>query len=239
MLRLSDSRNFARTLAAIALVTAPLIWALGTFIDPAWADDNAEYLAEVADNEGAYLVAGILWSLGGLLLVAGLLGVLHLVRGRRVTLGQIGVGLMIFGAIGMASGLAFNGFEIAMADEDNREAMVTLSENLEDSAALGIYWIGFFIVGIVLGAILLVISLFRTKIVPIWAPILLIVAIAFGFVSGDDKVLSGLSFIVLAAAFVPLAQRIWATSDDDWERWELPSQRERPEPPEQVPAGAR
>ena len=236
---LSDSRRFSRKFAAIALVAAPLLWAVGSLIDPAWADDTAEYLTEVADNEGMYLLSGLLWTLGGLLLVVGLLGVIRLVRGRRVTLGQIGAGLMIFGAIGLSSGLAFNGFEIAMATEDNRDAMVTLSDNLEDdSAALAIYWISFFIVGIVLGALLLVISLFRSKVVPIWAPILLIVAIVIGFVGGDDKWITAVSFIVLAAGFFPLAQRMLATSDDEWERWVLPAATAQQPPADRVPAGA-
>lgn len=236
---LSDSRSFSRKFAAFALVAAPVIWAIGTAVDPAWSDDTAEYLTEVADNEGLYLLAGALWSLGGLLFVVGLLGLMRLVRGRRVTLGQIGVGLMIFGSIGMSSGLAFNGFEIAMATEDNREAMVTLSDNLEDSAALAIYWLGFFIGGIVLGALILAIALFRSKIVPVWAPILLIVSIVFGFVAGDDKWLSALSFVVLVAAVVPLAQRMLANSDDAWERWVLPAAAaDRHEEPDRVPAGA-
>jgi hypothetical protein len=233
---LSDSRRFSRRFAAIALVAAPVLWTVGTLVDPAWSDDTAEYLTEVADNEGLYLLSGVLWTLGGLLLVVGLLGVMRLVRGRRVTLGQIGVGLMIFGAIGLSSGLAFNGFEIAMATEDNREAMVTLSDNLEDSAALAIFWLGFFFVGIVLGAILLTIALFRSKIVPVWVPILLVVSIVLGFVSGDNKWLTALSFAVLTAAFVPLAQRMMATSDDAWERWELSAA--RAEQPDRMPAGA-
>lgn len=235
---LSDSRRFSRRFAAIALVAAPLLWALGSIIDPAWSDDTAEYLTEVADNEGLYLLSGVLWTLGGLLLVVGLLGVIRLVRGRRVTLGQIGAGLMLFGAIGLTSGLAFNGFEIAMATEDNREAMVTLSDNLEDSAALGIYWIGFFVVGIVLGAILLTIALFRSKIVSIWGPILLIVAIVIGFVGGDDKWITAVSFLVLAGGFLPLAQRMLATSDDAWERWVLPAAAADRDEHDRVPAGA-
>jgi hypothetical protein len=234
---LSDSRRFSRKFAAIALIAAPLLMALGNFIDPAWSDDTAEYLAEVADGEGAYLTAGALWTLGSLLLVVGMLGVVRLVRGRRVTLGQIGAGLIIFGAIGMSAGLAFNGFEIAMAAEDNREAMVSLSDAVEESAALTIYWVGFFMGGIVLGVILLTISLFRTKIVPIWAPILLIVSIVLGF-AGDNQVLGGISFIVLAAAFVPLSQRMLATSDDEWERWVLPAATVQQPPADRVPAGA-
>jgi hypothetical protein len=234
---LSDSRRFSRKFAAIALIAAPLLMALGNFIDPAWSDDTAEYLAEVADGEGAYLTAGVLWTLGSLLLVVGMLGVVRLVRGRRVTLGQIGAGLIIFGAIGMSAGLAFNGFEIAMAAEDNREAMVSLSDAVEESTALTIYWVSFFMGGIVLGVILLTISLFRTKIVPIWAPILLVVSIVLGF-AGDNQVIGGLSFIVLAAGFFPLAQRMLATSDDEWERWVLPAATAQQPPPDRVPAGA-
>jgi Domain of unknown function (DUF4386) len=234
---LSDSRRFSRKFAAIALIAAPLLMALGNFIDPAWSDDTAEYLAEVADGEGAYLTAGVLWTLGSLLLVVGMLGVVRLVRGRRVTLGQIGAGLIIFGAIGMSAGLAFNGFEIAMAAEDNREAMVSLSDAVEESTALTIYWVSFFMGGIVLGVILLTVSLFRTKIVPIWAPILLVVSIVLGF-AGDNQVIGGLSFIVLAAGFLPLAQRMLATSDDEWERWVLPAAIAQQPPADRMPAGA-
>src|SRR3712207_843299 len=103
MLRLSDSRNFSRTLAALGLIAGPLLFFLGSAIDPAWEDDNAKYLAEVADGKGAYITAGVLWTLGALLFVAGTLGLMRLLRGRRVTLGHLAAGLLTVGLIGMSA----------------------------------------------------------------------------------------------------------------------------------------
>jgi hypothetical protein len=80
MLDLSDSRNFSRTLAALGLFLGPLLFVLGTLIDPAWADDRGEYLQAVGEAPGRYLLAGALWTLGSLLFIPGALGVAKLMR---------------------------------------------------------------------------------------------------------------------------------------------------------------
>jgi hypothetical protein len=219
MLRFSDSRNFSRTLAGIGLIAGPLLLAIGALIDPAWSDDSAEYLQEVADDKGRYAVAGVLWTLGTLIFIAGTLGLIKLLRGRGVTLGQIGAGLITIGLIAFTAVLAFNAFDIELADAENREAMVALSDSLEDSALLSVYFFGFFLGGIVLGSLLLAIALFRRRIVPIWSPILLIVAVIVGFFAAS-AVVNAISFLVLLAALAPLAMRILALSDDDWAHWE-------------------
>lgn len=235
MLRLSDSRNFSRTLAAIGLIVGPLLFVLGALIDPAWDDDHAAYLAEVADGKGAYITAGALGTLGSLFFIAGTIGVMRLLRHRRVTFGQFAAGLLTVGLIGLTAGFAFNAFDVAVADFDDRETMVAFSESLEDSGALNAYFIAFFFGGIVLGSVLLAIALYRRRIVPIWSPILLVVAIVVGFAGGEEKLLSALSFLILAAALAPLAMLIWSLSDDDWERWELPLDREATRPEAEPP----
>jgi hypothetical protein len=219
MLKFSDSRNFSRTLAGIGLIAGPLLLAIGALIDPAWSDDSAEYLQEVADDKGRYAIAGVLWTLGTLVFIAGTLGLIKLLRGRGVTLGQVGAGLITIGLIAFTAVLAFNAFDIEMADAENREAMVALSDSVEDNALLTVYFFGFFLGGIVLGSLLLAIALFRRRIVPIWSPILLVVAIVVGFFA-TSAVVNAISFLVLLAALAPLAMRILALSDDDWERWE-------------------
>ena len=221
MLRLGDSANFSRTLAAIALVVGPLLLAISSLLDPAWDDDAATYLAEVADNEGAYVAAGAFGTVGSLFFVVGMLGVMRLMRRRGLTLGQVAAGLLVFGMIGLTPILAFNGFDVVLADADNRDAAVAIYEDVEESAAVTIYWVSFFMIGIVLGSILLAVALFRRRIVPIWSPILLILAIVVGFF-GQSSVVSALSFLVLGAALYPLAMKIWNLGDDQWKHWELP-----------------
>ena len=225
MLRLGDSANFGRTLAAVGLLAGPLLLAISSILDPAWEDTAAAYLAEVADNKGAYIAAGVIATIGTLIFIVGMLGVMRLMRRQRVTLGQVAAGLLTFGLIGLTPLLAFNGFDVVLAEADNRDAAVAIYEDVEESAALGIYWVSFFLVGIVLGSILLAVALFRRRIVPLWSPVLLIVAIVVGFF-GESAVVSALSFLVLGAALYPLAMRIWSLGDDQWKHWELPLEEE-------------
>jgi Domain of unknown function (DUF4386) len=230
MPRMPDSRNFARTLAATGLIAGPVLHFAGALLDPAWADDSAEYLREVAADEGLYAAAGVLFTVGSLLFVAGALGVARLLRGRRVTLGQIGASLIAIGLIGLTAAMAFNGFDIALADFGDRDAAAALSDELEDSVLLNVYWVSFFFVGIVLGSVLLAIALFRGRIVPIWSPILILAAVVVGFVGGEERVLSALTFLVLAAGFLPLAAKMWSIGDEAWAEWApLEAERDRQE----------
>lgn len=214
-----DSRGFSRKLAATGLIAGPLLTFASTLLDPAWEDNSAAYLREVADGEGRYAAAGVLATLGALVFVAGALGLARLMRGRRVTLGQVGASLLAIGLIGISAVMAFNGFDIALADFDDRQAAVAFSDELEDSALLNAYWIFFFFVGIVLGSVLLAIALFRRRIVPIWSPVLLVASILVGFASGNSQIVSALTFVVLTAALLPLALKIRSLSDDEWARW--------------------
>jgi hypothetical protein len=224
MLKLSDSRNFGRTLAGIALIAAPLLFLLGSAIDPAWAEDTDEYLSEVAADKGLYLLAGILNLVGALLLIPGLLGVIHLLRRRRVTVGQIGAALVMIGAVAIASTYVINVIEIVgTGDEFDRGQLVSLLDETEESGEAAPVFV-MFLLGLVLGSILLAIGLWRQKAVPVWVPIVLVLSSVSGFVAGDNQVSSLITSAILAVALIAIGMRILAVSDDDWERWEVLSE---------------
>lgn len=223
MLGLSDSRRFSRTLAAIGLVLGPLLFLVDTLIDPAWADDDAAYLAEVAGNKSRYVIAELASTFGALIFIPGMIGVMRLMRRRRVTLGQLAAGIVTVGLIGLTASFAFSVFDLAMADFEDREAMADLHAELQDSDAYKAYWLTFFSAGTVLGLILLALALLRARIVPVWSPTLLVVASALWQVAGGVRLLNALSLLMLAAALAPLATRMWSLSDEDWERWEIPN----------------
>ena len=222
MFRVLDSRTLSRTLAAIGLIAGPLLFFLDTLIDPAWAEDDAAYLAEIAAHRNANITAEVVATLGSLVLIPGTIGVMRLMRGRRITLGQAAAGLVTIGLIGITASLPFNLVDVAMADFENRDAMVALRGDLEESGAISAYWLFFFVGGFVCGSILLAIALLRRRIVSIWSPILLIVATVLLPVMGGERLWSAVSLVILAAAFAPLAMLIWSLSDDDWEQWALP-----------------
>lgn len=219
MLNLSDSRNFSRTLAALGLSLGPFLFFVGTVIDPAWADDTGDYLQAIADAPGTYTAAGVLWTIGALLFIPGMLGVMKLMRGKGVTLGQVGAGLIATGLILFASAMAFYGVDVVLADFADREAAVQIADGFEDSAAVGTMYMISFLAGVVLGSVLLAIALLRRHIVPIWSPALLVASTVLGFV-GETQMLSAASLLLLVAGLFPLSQRIWHLSDEAWGRWE-------------------
>lgn len=216
---MSDSRRFSRSLAAAGLFIGPILFFLATLADPAWGDDPAAYLEAVAGAPGRYLLAGALWSIGSLLLIPGMLGVMKLMRGKGVTLGQVGAGLFAMGSILFSSSMVLFGVDIVVAQSADRPAAVALSEALEGNAVINGFFMFTFLGGIVLGSILLAVALFRHRIVPLWSPALLVASTVLGFI-GETQMLSSLSLLLLAVGFVPLGQKIWSLSDEAWGLWE-------------------
>ena len=101
----------------------PLLLAISSILDPAWEDTAAAYLAEVADNKGAYIAAGVIATIGTLIFIVGMLGVMRLMRRQRVTLGQVAAGLLTFGLIGLTPLLAlFNAATLAKGTESIESA---------------------------------------------------------------------------------------------------------------------
>ena len=223
MLSFSDSRNFTRTLAAISLILAPLMLLAASIIGPDLGDNYTEELANIADNEAAYVTSGILFLLAPLVLVPGLMGVFRLMRRRGVTLGQVGAAMVMFGALITMAFYGWGAIEYVAATESglDRAQMAELFDAAEDSA-LGIpIWVGGFILGLTLGSILLAVALWRSRVVPVWSPIALVLSTIIGFV-GEDKWIAAASFVLLFIALWPIAQKLLSISNDEWEDWHLP-----------------
>ena len=186
-----------------------------------WASDSAEYLAEVADDKGRYIASGAVGTIGSLVFIPGLLGVMRLFRRRSVSLGQIAAGLLTVGVIGLTATLAFNGFDIILADHGDAHRRCRSPTRGQERRR---------------GRLLRLLLLhrhragldpardrpLRRRIVPIWSPVLLVVAIS--------RLLRQRGVRDRQRDLVPHPHGrpgppghvIWGLSDDQWERWELP-----------------
>ncbi|MGH2981379.1 MAG: hypothetical protein ACRDKV_04975, partial [Solirubrobacterales bacterium] len=225
MLRFSDSRNFTRTLAALGLIVAPLMLLAAAIIGPDISgDDYVEELASIADNEAAWVISGILFLFAPLVLLPGMLGVIRLLRRRGVTLGQVGAGLIMFGALLTMAFYGWGAIEYVAATEDgvDRGQMATVFDAAEDSVVGVPIWVGGFIIGLTIGSILLAIGLWRNRVVPIWSPIALVLSTLINFFGAEEKWVAAASFVLLFIALWPLAQKLLSISDDEWEDWHLP-----------------
>jgi hypothetical protein len=203
-----DAHKFGRTLAAIGLVAGPLLFGLDAAIDPAWASDDAAYLAEVDANRGVYLAAELCSTFGALLLIAGMIGVMLVARGPRVNLVQVAAGIVAIGFIGLAGSLAFSIFDLAMADFADRGAMAALRAELQDSAPYRAFWLVFSALATVGGLLLFSAALFARSAVPRWAPIAIAAAALLWYTRGGDQTAFVATWALLAAGFAPLAAAV-------------------------------
>lgn len=229
---LTDSRTASRMLAAFGLVAGPLLWLASSAVSPAWSDDGGEFLAEVAASPTRHLLSGAFFLVGSIVILPGLIGAAHLLRGRRVTAGQVGAYLIAIGAL-VAGGfsLVLSAVEVAMVDAAaNRAEMIALSDRGEESAVALAGFLGTFLVGIVGGFVLLAIGLWTRRAVPVWSPLLLLAAIPALFFLGESAAGSAVGMAIVVAALAPVAWRIATLADEQWERWQvLPDTHERRE----------
>jgi Domain of unknown function (DUF4386) len=219
ILRFSDSRNFGRTLAGLAFIVGPTLMLVGSIVSP--DTDNSNKLKElnkVAAHKSAYIIGAVLFLLGTLVLLAASVGIIHLFRARRVTLGQIAGSLLLVGTAVTISFYAFTVAEYEMVNQPglNRAALATYLHKSEMTSAGAPIFV-LFLLGIVLGLILLAIALWRSDLIPKWAAALILVGGILTFAGGQNKAVGIISSVFLLIPFVLLGRTVLGMSDADWD----------------------
>ncbi|WP_219416754.1 hypothetical protein [Pseudonocardia nigra] len=219
MLNPAHSPNFSRTFAALCLVAGPVLLLVSGLVAPTWSEDPNAYLDAIAASGNANIVGAFLFLVGVILTIGGLIGVLHLTRGKHVTVAQVGAGMMIVGA------LFGNWFYAAILETTaarpglDRGQMIALFDQAEQSP-WGIVGFLSYLVGIVLGSIVLAVGLLLRRAAPVWAPIALIASTVVGYFSGDSFLLSLVSFALLVVGFAGVAWRMLTLTDEQWAQWQ-------------------
>jgi hypothetical protein len=220
------SLSTARKALAACLVVPPVLWALSSLIGPSTSNgsstaDQLKNLHKIAAHKSAFVASNLLFLFGAMIFLIATYGIVHVYRGRKVGVGQIAGGLI---AIAMAVFFMFYGFGITEYEMVNHAefrspgAQLLFARLLHFGQSSGPGTVVFiaFILGIVLGPILLGVAMIRRRNVPLWAGILTILTGPVGFFA-SGKVGNAIFQLVLLAALTPLALLIWSMSDDDWD----------------------
>lgn len=216
MLRLSDERSFARTFAGLSLIVAPLLLLLSAAIGPHLSDDGGERLAAIAGHEVRFIAASYLLLVGAWAFVPGLIGLWRVFRGPGVTLGQVGVGLVLIGWISTISFFGAGVYEYEAAQPGlNQSLMARLADNANESGVMIPMIIVTFLVGIAIGTLIVAWSLWRRKLAPRWAPAALVVFTILDILA-DSAALSAIAFAFLLVGFGSVGLRLLSMSDDEW-----------------------
>jgi hypothetical protein len=212
---LSNPAKARRTAAGLALIAAPLLFLVADVISPAWSDDTAEYVREVAESPDAQAWSGLLYVIGFALIVPAVIGIVHLIRGRGVALAHIGGALAILG-LGMFPALAVTSILDAVAVESISQGdYVAVIDGFEDEAAAIVLLI-LTLVPALLSLLLIAAAVWRSGLAP-WPVAAVLVLSALLLVVATSQALNVASDALLLIGFGFLGVRLLQMADSDWE----------------------
>jgi hypothetical protein len=206
---------FTRSAGGAGLVLGALAFSGGDvlrrLVEPA-TPTVATTTAAVVEHAGLWFAAGLLELVSALLLVAGAVAAVSLARGRGRVLTGVGATLLGVGAVASTGHtIGYYGTYAAYAESGLDAGSLTRLNGTTD--ALGGVAIGLFMLGMLLGPVLLTIGLRRAGAVPIWVPVLAVVFVVAGGIGGAAAGLVGLLAGLASLGYVGLTLLRRATTE--------------------------
>lgn len=225
MLKINDADNFRRTVAGLALISAPLAFGgsdvIRLYIEGG-AQEGAEQLAAIAASPGLWQAAAALNMIGIILFVPAILGLMHLLRERSTVLGHVGGGLALIGFLGWAAhNRGYYGFMgAASTSEIERGQMVGFIEHSMMTPNT-VYYVLMFLVGSLLGMLFLSVGLYRARVTYRWAAALFLLGTVLydvnSFTPASESMLAvGVLHALIAVGLGGTGLAVLAMSDADW-----------------------
>lgn len=173
--------------AGAALVAGVVAFSVGDLIrrvvEPSGAPSASAITSAVGAHTALWLAAGLLELASAALLLVGALSVPRLAPARGGRLTAIGSGLLAAGAVASV-GHTIGYFGAYAQYADSSLDASTLDGLSQANDVLGGVAIAVFMLGLLLGPVLLTIGLRRAGAVPIWVPVAAVVFVVAGAVSG-------------------------------------------------------
>ncbi len=214
---MKNPASYRRTAAAAGLVLAAVLMVVAMGTDVSFSGEPDEVLAGMDAAGGRAWLSAITYTLAQLALIAGLLGVAHLLRARTPRLSNLGGSLAVLGAFGHTVHAGGVLLIVSMAQGDaDRGALVTALDEYRSSPAGLFSALG--LLGTVLGLLLLTIGLWRSGVGPRWVPAALAAFLVVEFLGAAiTPRASAIGGVLYLASFSALAATIWRSPVDAWE----------------------
>jgi Domain of unknown function (DUF4386) len=220
VLKISDAAHFRRVVAGLCLVAAPLLFAAAEIATPQPSGSAAAQLASFAQHRNL-LVVGVLCGLASsMCFIPALFGLLHKIRNRGVAYGHAAAALIIYGLVTQAALGGINVmFWVMTKPGMNHAAMVNLLNGLEQhgSAVLAVPLLaGHYVFAV--GVVLLGIAVWRARLAPRWAGILVALwPVSDVALSSAGDLASLISDAIGIAGFAVLGWRLLTAPDSSWD----------------------
>ena len=170
-----------RTLAGACLIAFPLLGLASAVIAPKFGGDIAAEVAYIAEHEAQWSTGMLLMLLSFFLAIPAVSALAGLIRGRWLLPGHIGAGLAMLGAYFHGAILGFALVEVPLAtSEIERAQVVSFVAQSGEHPTFVMLLLPF--AGFYLGSVILTLALWRARVMPWWAGVLILVGLAAQFV---------------------------------------------------------
>jgi hypothetical protein len=214
----SDSHHLRKTVAGACMVLAPLMFVVAFVISPKLETDAGPALNVAASHLDRFYAANLIATIGLVLVVPAVLGLMHMLRERRPAYSAVGGSVTMLGIMGalVGQGVAFVIWQ--MAKDGVQPADVSaLHGVLNDAGAfIPTYGVGFLAA---VGSLILGAGLYRAGVVDWWMALFFaagVVCINVAFPAG----ILGLAIVGAALMLVGLGSMglmVLRESDAEWE----------------------
>ena len=205
------SESTRSRVAAILLVLGSLTFTVGDLLRrlvvPSGSPSAAAITQAVTDHRGTWLAAGLCSLVAAATLAPGALALIPRsgTRGARTT--AVGAAMVAVGSVAAAAhAVAFFSPYALYGEAGTPASSLTAIDHASESYPMLVVVIVLFMVGMMIGSLVLLVGLRRARRVPIWSVVAIVVFVACGSTGG---VIPGVLGVVAAlAAFVPAARSL-------------------------------
>lgn len=219
MENLSSAHHSRKQVAGVCMIAAPLLFLASSIVAP-MVDGTKEssVLAKIGEHVDRQYISTVLLLAGLALLVPAVLGLMHMLRERRVAYGHVGGGLALIGVIvfAMFGGLSLMQWQMVRGGAD-RAQMVALLHRFDHTTGTQVFL--YLSLAFTIGLILLALGLYLARAVH-WSTS---VVLSIGAVVLQVALIANRYWLFVAAAavlFVGFATIGWMTLRESDEAWE-------------------
>ncbi|MEA2398078.1 MAG: hypothetical protein QOK25_1634 [Thermoleophilaceae bacterium] len=214
----SDSHHLRKMVAGACMVLAPLMFVVAFVISPKLETDAGPALNSAASHLDRFYAANLIATIGLVLVVPAVLGLMHMLRERRPVYSAIGGGLTMLGIMGALVGQGVSFVMWQMATDGVQPADVSALHGVLNDAGAYIPTYGVAFLACV-GALIVGAGLYRAGVVDWWMALFFAagaVCINVAFPAG----VLGLAIVGAALMLVGLGSMglmVLRESDAEWE----------------------
>jgi hypothetical protein len=215
----SDSHHLRKTVAGACMVVAPLLFLVAFVVSPRLETDAGKQLSVATGHADRFYLANLLATIGLMLVVPAVLGVMHMLRERRPAYSGLGGALTLIGVFAslVGQGVAFVIWQMAHHGGASLSNTAVIHGVLHDGGTvIPIYVLGF--VG-ALGVVVLAAGLYLARVVDWWMALFFaagVVCINVAFPAGALW-LAIVGSALMLVGLGSMGLMVLRESDADWE----------------------